>query len=222
MDSAVRRHCAKLDVRLLTRSRVTNVTPRRIRLQNGTALRSDLTIWTAGASAPPLLRESGLADEPRQWAPVSRSLRSQRFDNVFVVGDASGLPRPLEKQAFYALQMGEFVAENVRRALAGRTLRDFVPSRKPMLVAFGDLDTFLVAGRTVIASPTFAALKEAVFQVTMAQIDPPRDARGLKSMSARLDRAVRHVALPTLVASAARARQHGDAILGFGLPGWGR
>ena len=45
-----------------------------------------------------------------------------------LVGDAAGLPRPLAKQAFYALQMGEWAAGNVARALAGRALREFVPN----------------------------------------------------------------------------------------------
>ena len=186
VDAAVRRHCAPRDVRFITGTRVTAVTARRVRLASGELLRSDLTIWTGGVTAPPLLRESGLADRPRQWAPVAQSLRSRRFDNVFVAGDAAGLPRPLGKQAYYAQQMGNCAAGNVRRALAGRPLRDFVPAPKPMLVAFGDLDTFLVSGRTVLASPRLAALKEAVFQLTMAQIDPPVGAPALRQTTARL------------------------------------
>jgi len=60
-----------------------------------------------------------------------------------------------------------------------------------MLVAFGDLDTFLVSGRSVIASPTLAAAKEAVFQLTMAQIDPPTGAAQLRALTNRVARVVR-------------------------------
>jgi len=185
IDASVRRHCAGLDVRLHTGTRVTAVTPARVRLDSGAILRSDLTIWTGGVTAPPLLHESGLADRPRQWAPVTAALQSRRHDNLFVAGDAAGLPRPLAKQAYYALQMGECAARNVVRALAGRRPREFVPGPKPMLVAFGDLDTYLVAGRRVVASPSLASAKEAVLQFTMAQLDPPLGTDALGGLARR-------------------------------------
>ena len=198
LEVAVRAHCDGRNVRIFTSSPVTSVTPTRVRLRSGATIRSDLTLWTVGVTAPPLLLESGLAAKPRQWAPVTRALRSKRFDNVFVIGDAAALPRPLAKQAYHALQMGACAAENAKRALAGRRLRDFRPSAKPMLVAFGDLDTFFVAGRTVIASPGLAALKEAVFQVTMAEIDPPLNASALGQMTGRLRTAATQLAVPTI------------------------
>jgi NADH dehydrogenase len=186
IDRAVRRHCARNDVRFLNGTRVTRVTPTRVHVTGGKPLRSDLTIWTGGVKAPPLLRASGLADRDGRWAPVTLALRSKHHDNVFVIGDAAGLPQPLDKQAYYALQMGVCAAGNVERALAGRRLREFKPSAKGMLVAFGALDTFLIAGRSVIASPALAAAKEAVFQVTMAQLDPPLGGAALRGAARRI------------------------------------
>ena len=84
------------------------------------------------------------------------------------------------------MQMGRCAADNAKRWLAGRPLRAFRPAPKPMLVAFGDLDTFLVRGRSVIASPAFALLKEAVFQFTMAEIDPPLEPSALRDLKTRL------------------------------------
>ena len=198
LEAAVRAHCQGRNVRILTSSPVTSVTPTRVRLRSGATIRSDLTLWTVGVTAPPLLLESGLAGKPRQWAPVTRALRSKRFANVFVIGDAAAAPHPIAKQAYYALQMGACAADNAKRALAGRMLRDFKPATKPMLVAFGDLDTFFVSGRTVIASPSLAALKEAVFQVTMAEIDPPLNASALSQMTGRLRTAATRLAVPTI------------------------
>jgi NADH dehydrogenase FAD-containing subunit len=206
LDAAVRARCSDYNVRILTRAPVTGITGSRVRLRSGEVLRSDLTIWTGGVTAPALLSESGLADRPRQWAPVTSGLRSKRFDNVFVVGDSAGLPRPLGKQAYYAMQMGECAADNARRALAGRALRPFKPSPKPMLVAFGDLDTYLVSGRRVIASPGLAAIKEAVFQLTMAEFDPPLNAPALQQLAARLTGAAKRLAPPILGSAGARAR----------------
>jgi NADH dehydrogenase len=211
LDRAVRARCADSNVRFLTRSRVTGITRKRVRLDPGASLRADLTIWTAGASPSPLLRGSGLAGA-RQWAAVDPTLRSRRYRNVFVVGDAAALPRPRDKQAFYAIQMGECAADNVMRGLSGRRLRSFKAAPKPMLVAFGDLDTFLVAGRTVIASPTLAAAKEAVFQFTMAQFDPPLDARALRDLLGRFSSAREKLAFPAIsgrASGAARRRSSG-------------
>jgi NADH dehydrogenase len=189
LDAAVRAHCSGHDVRFVTRTPVSAVTPKHVQLRSGEVLHSDLTLWTGGVAAPPLLRASGLVDAPRQWAPVNAALRSTKFDNVFVIGDAAGLRRPLGKQAYFAMQMGACAAGNATRALAGRPLRAFRPSPKPMLVAFGDVDTFLVTGRTVVASPRLAALKEAVFQLTLAEIDPPLNAPALRDLASRLTRA---------------------------------
>jgi NADH dehydrogenase len=182
LDASVRRHCADLDVQFLLRTCVTRVTPRRVYLDDGRVLRSDLTIWTGGLRPPALLAASGLARRPGQWVPVSRALQSRRCKNVFVAGDSAQLPRPLAKQGFYALETGAHAAGNVRRLLAGRRLRDFVPSAKPLLVAFGALDTYLAA-------------KESVFLGTMAQLDPPLGADAVRGAARRAVAAARKARL---------------------------
>ena len=194
IDAAVRKHVRAYDVQIHTRSPVAAITPTGVRLQGGKRLRSDLTIWTGGGAAPPLLHAAKLAPKPLQWAPVDATLRSRRYDNVFVIGDAAALPVALPKQAFHALEMGECAAVNVRRAAAGRALRRYRPSRTPLLVAFGDLDTFLVAGRSVVANPALAAGKEAVYQVTMAQIDPPSSVHALGQLASRVIGVTRRLA----------------------------
>jgi NADH dehydrogenase len=194
IDAAVRKRVQGYDVQIHTGSPVAAITPAGVRLQSGKRLRSDLTIWTGGGVAPPLLHAARLAPKPRQWAPVNSTLRSRRYDNVFVIGDAAALPKPVPKQAFHALEMGEWAAANVRRAAAGRALRRYRPSRTPLLVAFGDLDTFLVAGRSIAANPVLAAGKEAVFQVTMAQIDPPSSVQALGQLASRVIGVTRRLA----------------------------
>jgi NADH dehydrogenase len=190
LDQAVRAHCAGLDVELMVKTAAAKVTRSRVHLGSGGSLRSDLTIWTAGATAPELIGEAGLSRGNRRWAPVRRSLQSRQFENVFVAGDVAELRPRLAKQAYYAMQTGQFAADNVVRFLAGRRLREFIAVPKPMLVAFGDLDTFLVSGRSVIASPTLATAKQAVFQLTMARFDPPVGAAQLRALTGRVVRAL--------------------------------
>lgn len=198
LDAAVRALAVPLGARFYTGSPVIAVTRKRVELRSGEKLHSDLTLWTGGVTAPALLREFGLVGKGKIWAPVSPALQSKRFSNVFVIGDAAELRSPLPKQAYHAMQMGRCAADNARRWLAGRTLRTFRPDPKPMLIAFGDLETFLVRGRSVIASPALAVLKEAVFQFTMAEFDPPLDASALRNLKARLGGTARKLSLPAL------------------------
>ncbi|MBP1687560.1 MAG: FAD-dependent pyridine nucleotide-disulfide oxidoreductase [Deltaproteobacteria bacterium] len=206
LDAAIRARCAPYHVRFHTRTLVTKVTKRRLFLNSGETIPSDVTIWTGGATAPALLQAAGLADRSKQWAPVTETLQSRRFDNVFVIGDAAALPRPISKQAYYAIQMGTCAADNVERALTGQPLRPFTPSAKPMLLSLGDLDTFLVTGDTVIAAPALAALKEAVFQITMPQVDPPTGVRASQGLTARFTTAATNLALPTVLSREALGR----------------
>ncbi len=198
LNAGIRRHCERLGVRVLTGARVASVTPERVRLDSGESLSSNLTIWTGGAAPSPLLRASGLARKAREWARVRPTLQSQRFDDVFVIGDAAALSRPLRKQAFFAIQMGECAAANVKRLLAGRLLRAFRPAPKPLLVALGDLDTFLVAGGKSLSSPALAAAKEGVFQLTMAQFDPAVRPSSALRLGKRLSGAAVRIAWPAI------------------------
>ena len=206
LDALVRRHCAPFNVRFDTGTRVTKVTKTRVYLNSGDVAASDLTIWTGGATASPVLLASGLASRPKQWAPVRQTLQSRHFDNVFVVGDAAALPKPLSKQAYYAMQMGKHAADNVERLLEGQPLRPFTPSAKPVLIAFGDLDAFLVSGTTVLAGTVLTAAKEAVFELTMAQIDPPTTRQALAGLARRLVQCGIGIALPTLTSPRALRR----------------
>jgi NADH dehydrogenase FAD-containing subunit len=202
LDADLRRLCEPYAVNFRTSATIARVSAKGVLLADGTRLRSSLTLWTAGLAAPPLLRASGLAPRPQVWADVHPTLQSRRFDNTFVVGDAAQLPQPVGKQAFNAIDMGSLAAVNVSRSLAGRALKPFKPVPKPMLVAFGDLQTYLVAGRRVLASRMLAAAKEGVYQVFMAQTGPSGLLRALPSASGRLWQSWRQLAFPQLLSLA--------------------
>ncbi len=94
------------------------------------------------------------------------------YPEIFAVGDVAGLKLPLRKQAYHALDMGKTASENIIRLHAGKQLKYFKPSSKPMLVSFGDLDAFLIDKRIVVGGPALGLLKEAVFQLVMTELDP--------------------------------------------------
>lgn len=186
LDATVRRDCESLPVRFALGEKVAAVRERSLRLAGGETIGFDVCIWSGGAAPAPLLGQAGLTRTPKEWAPARPTLQSIELDDVFLAGDAAALRQPLAKQAFYALQMGEHAARNAERFLRGKALTDFAAAPKPMLVTFGDLDTFLVQDGTALAGTALAAVKEAVFQLTMAQIDPPTGAAAIRALGDRL------------------------------------
>jgi NADH dehydrogenase len=202
LDADLRRLCGPYAVKFRTATTIAAVTAKGVRLADGTRLRSGLTLWTAGLAPPALLRESGLARSAQRWADVHQTLQSRHADNVFVVGDAAQLPQDIGKQAYNAIDMGELAAGNVARFLGGRALKPFRPKPKPVLIAFGDLQTYLVAGRTVLASKVLAGAKEGVYQVFMSQMAPGGLLTSLPGAAGRLWQSWRQLALPQLLSLA--------------------
>ena len=198
VDALVRQRIAGLPVRIHCGEGVARVTPRGVVLAAGRRLASDLTIWTGGAKAPTLVERGGLARSAAGWLRVRGDLSSDADRDVFAAGDVADLPRPIVKQAYHAIDMGRHAAGNILRRRRSEPLLRFVPAAKPALVAFGDLDTFLIAGSRVVASPALAAAKEAVFQLTIAGFDAVGSAAGLRRASARARRALGALLLPTL------------------------
>lgn len=206
LDRRVRALCAPYAVDLALGSRVRRVEAGAVLLEDGRSLSSELTIWTGGPAPPPLLAASGLA--PRgAWAPVEATLESKGHARVFVAGDAAELPAPLAKQGYHALAMGAHAARNAERSLAGRPLRPFRAPSEAMLVSFGDLSCFLVAGPLVLAGPSLAALKEAVYEREVARLDTRSWSRRLPAAARRAERAARALLWPTLTSPTALARQ---------------
>jgi NADH dehydrogenase len=206
LDTHLRELCVPYEVDFAMESPVRIIEPRAVVLGDGRALRSDLTIWTGGPAPPALLAECGLAPSG-SWAPVDGTLQSQGKPEVFVAGDAADLPTPLSKQGYHAYDMGVCAARNVERLLAGRGLERFRPSGKPMLISFGDLSCFFVAGKHVLAGPLLGAAKEAVFEFVMAQLDAQPSWSRIPGVLRRLDWGARRLLWPTLSSLGSLSRQ---------------
>ncbi len=206
LDAHLRTLCAPWPVEFELGTAVRRIRTGAIEMSDGRVLPSDLTVWAAGPTPPALLAQAGLA-LPRAWAPVRDTLQSTLHDHVLIAGDAAGLAVPLAKQAYHAIDMGRHAARNVERLLAGRPLQPFRPLPRPVLIAFGDLDCFLVAGQRVLAGAALAAGKEAVFELVMAQLDAQPLEQRLSRIGARSQRAAGSLLWPTLASPLAWRRQ---------------
>jgi NADH dehydrogenase len=198
LSSEILRKCRPYPVTFYFGDRVKAVTKTRVRLASGKSLKSDLTLWTGGAAPSPLLYESGLSISKDAWAAVEPSLQSQVFDNVFVIGDAAGLPTSVSKQAYHALEMGSHAAANVKRFLARTPLRPFKSGPEISLISLGDIDTYLVLGQWVFAGPALAPAKELIFQANMARLDPPLRLPAALELQARYWQGIRELTVPLL------------------------
>jgi len=198
LSSEILRKCQPYPVTFHLGDRVKAVTKARVRLASGKSLKSDITLWTGGAAPSPLLYESGLSISTDTWAAVESSLKSQVFDNVFVIGDAAALPTSVSKQAYHALDMGSHAATNVKRFLAHSSLRPFKSGPEISLISLGDIDTYLQVGQWVFAGPALAPAKELIFQANMARLDPPHRIPAALELQARYWQGIRELTVPLL------------------------
>jgi NADH dehydrogenase len=140
-----------------------------IHLHDQKSIDSDITIWSAGTKLPDYLTDIK-SQASSSGVAVNSFLQSKGFKNIFVAGDAAALPKSIPKQASVALDMGPHAARNISRFCAGKTLRPFKYQAKPVLLSLGDINTYFIQGKLVLASPALAAAKEAVYQFYMARL----------------------------------------------------
>tara|TARA_R110002110_G_C13470525_1_gene720934 strand:+ start:48110 stop:49327 length:1218 start_codon:yes stop_codon:yes gene_type:complete len=198
LSAQVQQKCEPYAVTFHLGESVKSLTRTRVRLASGKSLKSDLTLWTGGAAPSPLLFSSGLSADSRSWAAVKPTLQSEAFPNVFVTGDAAKLPAPVSKQAYHALDMGAHAAQNVKRYLAGDGLKSFRSGPEISLISLGDIDTYLLLGKRILAGPALAPAKEVIFQANMARIDPPLGLNAAMDLKGRYWQGLRKLALPAI------------------------
>ena len=90
----------------------------------------DAMFQATGASAPPVLRESGLKVDARGFVLVDPCLRSLSHADVFAAGDSASLQSAnVPKSGVYAVRQGAVLAENLKRAVRGMPMLDYVPQK---------------------------------------------------------------------------------------------
>lgn len=149
--------------------KITEVKKSSIHFNDKKSIKSDLTIWSAGTKLPDYL-DSINTETSSSGLAVNAYLQTKEFSNIFVAGDSASLPKLLPKQASIALDMGPHAAINITRFCAKKSLKAFKFKNKPILLSLGDINTYFIQGKLVLASPVLAAVKEAVYQFYMARL----------------------------------------------------
>lgn len=169
VDATIKRTCRNYPIEFSHDCKVVEVTENAVRLNNGRVLPSHITVWTGGVKPNPLLAECGL-DLSNGWVQTNEALQSTSDERVFVIGDAAATPFEIGKQAYHAADMGKHAAINLQRLHKDKSLKPFHPAPKPVLVSFGDRETFMIADHWCVASPLMGVAKEAVYAIGMSQL----------------------------------------------------
>ncbi|MFM9614917.1 NAD(P)/FAD-dependent oxidoreductase [Streptomyces niveiscabiei] len=109
-----------LGVTVLEGASAMEVTEHAVRLEDGTEIPSELTIWTAGFGVPDLAARSGLSTDALGRLLTDDTLTSVDDDRIVAAGDSaapSGQPYRMGCQS--AVQLGPQAAETVLSRIAG-------------------------------------------------------------------------------------------------------
>jgi selenide,water dikinase len=143
-NRAVRRIFARLlaerGIRTLTDNPIVRVEPGRLIAADGSAIPFDEALWVTEAVGAPWLADTGLPLDERGFVVIDETLRSPADTAIFAAGDIATMPaHRRDKAGVYAVRAGPPLADNLRRALAGRRLRRAVPQRRALaLIGSGD------------------------------------------------------------------------------------
>ena len=133
-----RRQLADRGIDIKVNTTISEVTPDHVVLSDGTAHRSDLTVWTGGVAAPDSVGAWGLPQGKAGRLLVGPDLRVQGSDRIFAAGDiALDQQTPSPQLAQPALQEGRHAAEQIVRLLHGEPTQPFRYHDKGTMATIG-------------------------------------------------------------------------------------
>jgi NADH:ubiquinone reductase (H+-translocating) len=133
-----RRQLADRGVDIRVNTEIREVTPDQVLLADGTSLRSDLTVWTAGVAAHRSVAGWGLPQGKNGRLLVGPDLRIQGSDRIFAAGDmALYQENPSPQLAQPAIQEGRHAAGQILRLLHGEPTEPFKYHDKGTMATIG-------------------------------------------------------------------------------------
>lgn len=119
---------------------VTQVSAGGLRTASGEYLEADEIVWVTRAGGASWLRDTGLELDEHGFIRVEDTLQTVTDPRIFAAGDIASMVNHLrEKAGVFAVRQGRPLADNLRRAVEGRTLKPYHPqSRWLALISTGD------------------------------------------------------------------------------------
>ncbi|MCP4780545.1 MAG: NAD(P)/FAD-dependent oxidoreductase [Hyphomicrobium sp.] len=156
-----------LKVNIKTGSRVTEVTAKGVKLENGDFIPSKLVVWAAGVKGPDVLAElDGLEVSRSNQLVVTQTLQTTRDPNIFAIGDSAylvpeGADAPIPPRAQAAHQEASHLYTELQRRLQGEPISPFRYRDFGSLVSLGDYSTVgslmgFIVGKSMFIEGLFA------------------------------------------------------------------
>ena len=129
LAARARHNAAARGISIRTGAMVAAAEAGRVRLEDGESLHADSLIWAVGAGSLDVFRDAGLPLDDRGFVLTRPTLQTVGDGQIFAVGDCATLEDwpGTPKAGVYAVRQGPFLAENLRRIVAGRPLRRYRP-----------------------------------------------------------------------------------------------
>jgi NADH dehydrogenase len=163
----VKRQLSRLGIRLYLGSVVQGLTADEL-MVSGKPIRSHTVIWTAGVTNHPFFAENNFVLMGRGKVAVDTYLQTD--ENVFVIGDNANTP--FSGLAQTALSDGKFVAKNLRRRAAGKSLKSYVAKQPIAVIPAGPRWAAVVWGGLRIYGWLGYALREAADLIGFHDLEP--------------------------------------------------
>lgn len=140
LGAYAQRKLAERKVEIRVNTRVTGFTGEGVALSDGSVIRTNTLVWTAGTS-PNLLLQKMPCEKDRGRLKVNSMMEVPGWPGVWALGDCAVVPEPTGKPypptAQHAIRQGKVVAQNVAAAIRGGRKRPFVFSTLGQLAAIG-------------------------------------------------------------------------------------
>ena len=123
------KHAEKLGVELMLETRVAGATPNEVYLSNGEHIPTATIVSAVGSKPWPLLDDLELPRDERGRLVTDEYLRVDGRPDVWAGGDCASVRHPhggtCPPVALFAQKHGQHIGRNIRRGLAGKSLRPF-------------------------------------------------------------------------------------------------
>jgi NADH dehydrogenase len=131
----------KKNVEVQFKALLTDYNGHRVTLADGTQIEANTLIWTAGAKAAEVVETLEVERAGSGRVRTESTLQLPDHPEVYVIGDAAYLEdekgQPLPMLSTVAIQQGNVAAENIRRAIQGRTQQPFHYKDPGLLATIG-------------------------------------------------------------------------------------
>lgn len=129
LGAYARKKLARRGVQFLMNTAVKSVSNGQVNLSDGTSLRTNMLIWTAGVSPNPLLDMLNCSKE-RGRLVTNEFLEVTDYPGVWALGDCAAVPDPSTGKscpptAQHAIRQGKIAAHNILAAIRGSSRKPF-------------------------------------------------------------------------------------------------